>query len=318
METTMANYRQNLPQLGNRLFLTDAGIETTIIYHEGIELPYFAVFDLLKTEKGTKVLHEYYSRHAAIARANSLGFILESPTWRASADWGPKLGYTPSALADINRQSIAFLETLRQEFETPQSPMPISGCIGPRGDGYDPGRIMSEAEAEDYHSGQARVFAKTAADMVTAITMTNINEAAGVARAAKAAGMPVAISFTVETDGNLPSGELLREAIETVDGKTGSAPAYYMVNCAHPTHFDTTLVKADWTKRIRGIRANASRCSHAELDKATELDAGNPVELGQQYRAIRDRLSHINVLGGCCGTDHRHVEQIALACCKAA
>jgi S-methylmethionine-dependent homocysteine/selenocysteine methylase len=318
METTMANYRQNLPQLGNHLFLTDAGIETTIIYHEGIELPYFAVFDLLKTEKGTKVLHEYYSRHAAIARANSLGFILESPTWRASADWGPKLGYTPSALADINRQSIAFLETLRQEFETPQSPMPISGCIGPRGDGYDPGRIMSEAEAEDYHSGQARVFAKTAADMVTAITMTNINEAAGVARAAKAAGMPVAISFTVETDGNLPSGELLREAIETVDGKTGSAPAYYMVNCAHPTHFDTTLVKADWTKRIRGIRANASRCSHAELDKATELDAGNPVELGRQYRAIRDRLSHINVLGGCCGTDHRHVEQIALACCKAA
>lgn len=314
----MANYRQNLPQLGNRLFLTDAGIETTIIYHEGIELPYFAVFDLLKTEKGTKVLHEYYSRHAAIARANSLGFILESPTWRASADWGPKLGYTPSALADINRQSIAFLETLRQEFETPQSPMPISGCIGPRGDGYDPGRIMSEAEAEDYHSGQARVFAKTAADMVTAITMTNINEAAGVARAAKTAGMPVAISFTVETDGKLPSGELLREAIETVDGKTGSAPAYYMVNCAHPTHFDTTLVKADWTKRIRGIRANASRCSHAELDKATELDAGNPVELGQQYRAIRDRLNHINVLGGCCGTDHRHMEQIALACRKAA
>ncbi len=314
----MTKYRQSLPQLSNRLFLTDAGIETTIIYHDGIDLPYFAVFDLLKTEKGIQVLREYYSRHAAIARANGMGFILESPTWRANADWGAKLGYSPSALVDINRKSIAFLETIREEFETAQSPMPISGCIGPRGDGYDPGRIMSEDEAENYHSGQAQVFAATAADMVTAITMTNINEAAGVARAAKAAGMPVAISFTVETDGNLPSGELLREAIETVDGKTGSAPAYYMVNCAHPTHFETTLVKADWTNRIRGIRCNASRCSHAELDKATELDAGNPVELGQQYRAIRDRHSHINVLGGCCGTDHRHVEQIALACCKAA
>ncbi len=314
----MTKYRQNLPQLTNRLFLTDGGIETTIIYHDGIDLPYFAVFDLLKTERGTQVLREYYSRHAAIARANDLGFILESPTWRASADWGVKLGYTPSALADINRQSIAFLETLRKDFETAQCPMPISGCIGPRGDGYDPGRLMSEAEAEDYHSGQAQVFAATAADMATAITMTNINEAVGVARAAKAAAMPAAISFTVETDGRLPSGELLREAIELVDARTGSAPAYYMVNCAHPTHFDSKLVEADWTKRIRGIRANASSCSHAELDRATELDAGNPVELGRQYRAIRDRHSHINVLGGCCGTDHRHVEQIALACSRAA
>ncbi len=314
----MAKYRQNLPQLSNQLFLTDGGIETTFIYHNGIDLPYFAVFDQLKSEKGTQALRDYYSRHAAIARANGLGFILESPTWRASADWGKKLGYTPSALADINRQSIAFLETLRMEFETAQSPMPISGCIGPRSDGYDPGRIMSEAEAEDYHAGQAQAFATTAADMVSAITMTNINEAVGVTRAARAAAMPVAISFTVETDGRLPSGELLRQAIETVDAKTGNAPAYFMVNCAHPTHFDDTLVKADWSKRIRGIRANASRCSHAELDKATELDAGNPLEFGQQYRAIRDRLSHINVLGGCCGTDHRHVEQIAIACLKAA
>lgn len=314
----MAKYRQNLPQLSNQLFLTDGGIETTFIYHNGIDLPYFAVFDQLKTEKGTQALRDYYSRHAAIARANGLGFILESPTWRASTDWGKKLGYTSSALADINRQSISFLETLREEFETVKSPMPISGCIGPRGDGYDPGRIMSETEAEDYHAGQAQVFAKTAADIVTAITMTNINEAVGVTRAATAAAMPVAISFTVETDGRLPSGELLRQAIEAVDAKTGNAPAYYMVNCAHPTHFDDTLVRADWTKRIRGIRANASRCSHAELDKATELDAGNPMEFGQQYRAIRDRLSHINVLGGCCGTDHRHVEQIAFACLKAA
>jgi S-methylmethionine-dependent homocysteine/selenocysteine methylase len=318
MENKMAKYRQDLPQLSNQLFLTDGGIETTFIYHNGIDLPYFAVFDQLKSEKGTQALRDYYSRHAAIARANGLGFILESPTWRASADWGKKLGYTPSALADINHQSIAFLETLRKEFETAQSPMPISGCIGPRGDGYDPGRIMSEAEAEDYHAGQAQVFAKTAADMVTAITMTNINEAVGVTRAARATAMPVAISFTVETDGRLPSGELLRQAIEAVDAKTGNAPAYFMVNCAHPTHFDDTLVKADWSKRIRGIRANASKCSHAELDKATELDAGNPLEFGQQYRAIRDRLSHINVLGGCCGTDHRHVEQIALACLKAA
>ena len=272
----MAKYRQNLPQLSNQLFLTDGGIETTFIYHNGIELPYFAVFDQLKTEKGTQALRDYYSRHAAIARANGLGFILESPTWRASADWGEKLGYTPSALADINRQSITFLDTLRKEFETAQSPMPISGCIGPRGDGYDPGRIMSEAEAEDYHAGQAQVFATTAADMVTAITMTNINEAVGVTRAAHAAAMPVAISFTVETDGRLPSGELLRQAIEAVDAKTGNAPAYYMINCAHPTHFDDTLVQADWTKRIVAFAPTPPDAAMPNLTRQPSLTPVTP------------------------------------------
>jgi S-methylmethionine-dependent homocysteine/selenocysteine methylase len=315
----MTKYRQKLPQLQDNLFLTDGGIETTMIYHEGIDLPFFAVFDLMKTAKGADVLRGYYSRYAAIARANKLGFILESPTWRASADWAAKLGYSDVGLADISRKSIALLESIRKEFETVESPMPISGCIGPRGDGYDPGKLMNESEAEDYHANQAKMFAGTAADMVTAITMTNINEAVGLTRAAKSAGMPVVISFTVETDGRLPSGEAMREAIETVDAKTASGPAYYMVNCAHPTHFEAQLRKdAIWTQRIRGIRANASKLSHAELDKATSLDDGNPTEFGQQYRNIRQQLSHINVLGGCCGTDHRHLEQIALACRKAA
>jgi S-methylmethionine-dependent homocysteine/selenocysteine methylase len=171
---------------------------------------------------------------------------------------------------------------------------------------------MSEAEAESYHAGQAHVFKDTAADLITAITMTNINEAVGLTRAAKAAGMPVVISFTVETDGKLPSGETLQHAIEAVDKRTGKAPSYYMVNCAHPTHFESKLDGGmEWVKRIRGIRANASHKSHAELDAATELDAGNPQELGLQYRAIRQRLNHVNVLGGCCGTDHRHLAEIA-------
>lgn len=315
----MTKYRQNLPQLLDKLFLTDSGLETTLIFHDGIDLPYFAGFALLKTQGGSEVLRGYYARHAEIAARNGMGFILESPTWRASSDWAAKLGYSAAELAAMNSRAITMMESVRQEFEAPQSPMPISGCIGPRGDGYDPGRIMSEAQAEDYHGLQAQIFAASAADMVTAITMTNINEAIGVVRAAANFGMPVAISFTVETDGRLPSGEGLREAIEVVDHKTGAMPAYYMVNCAHPTHFDSSLeAGAAWTRRIRGIRANASRCSHAELDQATELDDGNPVELGQQYKALRSRLSHINVLGGCCGTDHRHVEQMAFACKEAA
>ena len=193
--------------------------------------------------------------------------------------------------------------------------MVISGCVGPRGDGYDPGRVMSVAVAEAYHARQIRTFSETQADMVTAITMTNSNEAVGVARAAVVAGMPVAISFTLETDGRLPTGQSLGDAIEEVDAATNWAPAYYMINCAHPTHFDAVLATdEDWVQRLRGIRANASKRSHAELDQAKDLDDGDPVELGRQYRQLRRSFTHLNVLGGCCGTDHRHVEQICFAC----
>jgi homocysteine S-methyltransferase len=308
----MSKYRHKLPQLSKALFLTDGGIETTLIFLEGHELPYFAAFDLLKTEEGKRVLRKYYEPYVRIALQHRTGFVLESPTWRASADWGAKLGYSVKEIANFNRTAISLMDDLRNEFEAATSPMPISGCIGPRGDGYDPGRIMSEAEAEAYHAGQAQVFKETAADFITAITMTNINEAVGLTHAAKAVDMPVVISFTVETDGRLPSGETLQHAIEAVDNRTEYAPTYYMVNCAHPTHFEGKLDGGmDWVKRIRGIRANASHRSHAELDAATDLDDGNPIELAQQYRAIRQRLGHVNVLGGCCGTDHRHLAEIA-------
>ncbi len=311
----MPKYRAHLPQLSNRLFLTDGGIETSLIYLDGFELPMFAAFDLFKTDKGRKGLRDYFVRYASIAKAHDLGFVLESPTWRANPDWAAKLGYSVAELTRVNRQAIDLMVELRKEFETPRSPMVISGCFGPRGDGYDPGKKMSAGQAEDYHAFQAEIFAGSEADMVTATTMNYVEEAIGVARAAAAAGIPSVISFTVETDGRLPTGDTLERAIGAVDDATGGAPAYYMINCAHPTHFDAQL-KAGVPSfgRIRGIRANASNRSHAELDPATELDAGNPVELGRQYSLLRGKLGKINVLGGCCGTDHRHIEQIALAC----
>ncbi len=311
----MAKYRARLPQLSNRLFLTDGGIETSLIYLDGFELPMFAAFDLFKNEAGRKGLRDYYARYASIANAHGLGFVLESPTWRANLDWGSKLGYSAPDLMRINREAIALMVDLRKEFETVGSPMVISGCFGPRGDGYDPGKKMSARQAEDYHAFQADLFADSEADMVTAITMNYVEEAIGIARAAAAAGIPSAISFTVETDGRLPTGQTLEDAIVAVDDATGGAPAYYMINCAHPTHFEEKL-KADapWVGRLRGLRANASTRSHAELDQASELDAGNPVELGRQYSKLRQKFGKLNVLGGCCGTDHRHVEQIALAC----
>jgi S-methylmethionine-dependent homocysteine/selenocysteine methylase len=311
----MTKYRHTLPQIGEDLFLTDGGIETTLIFHEGLDLPDFAAFHLLNTPDGEAALRKYFHTYAGLANRFETGLILESATWRSSRDWGKRLGYSESALADVNRKAIQLLREIREEHENGGSPMVISGCLGPRGDGYVPGEMMSAAEAEAYHSEQIETFAGTAADLVTAITMNYVEEAIGITNAAKQADMPVVISFTVETDGNLPTGQTLKSAIEEVDSVTAGYPAYYMINCAHPTHFEHILAEGgEWLGRIRGIRANASHRSHAELNEAPDLDSGNPVELGKQYARLKRRLPHLAVLGGCCGTDHRHLEQIAEAC----
>ncbi|TFB45742.1 homocysteine S-methyltransferase family protein [Pseudomonas sp. F01002] len=311
----MAKYRNKLPQLGDGLYIADGGIETTLIFHEGLELPDFAAFHLLKTPEGEAALRKYFRTYAEIAKRFGTGLILESATWRANADWGTRLGYMPEALVDANSRAIHLLEEIRDEYETNQTPVVISGCLGPRGDGYVPARAMSDQEAETYHQAQVETLAGSAADMVCAMTMNYVAEALGIVRAAQQVDMPVAISFTVETDGNLPTGQSLKTAIEQVDDATSGYPCYYMINCAHPTHFDHVVAKGGlWLDRIRGFRANASHKSHEELSESTELDSGNPVELGAQYARLKERLARLNVMGGCCGTDHRHVEQIAEAC----
>ena len=311
----MTQYRDNLPQLEGKLFLTDGGLETTLIFHEGLELPDFGAFNLLKTSDGEAVLGKYFATYVEIAKRFHTGLILESATWRASADWGTRLGYTRKALADANRKAIRLLENIRTAHETGQTKVVISGCIGPRGDGYIPTQLMSEGQAEDYHREQIETFAETAADMVCAMTMNYTEEAAGIARAARGVGMPVVISFTVETDGNLPNGQTLTAAIEAVDAATSHYPSYYMINCAHPAHFEHVLAEnGPLVQRIHGVRANASRMSHGELNEAANLDAGNPIELGRQYAQLKRQFAQLNVLGGCCGTDNRHVEQIAAAC----
>jgi S-methylmethionine-dependent homocysteine/selenocysteine methylase len=311
----MTKYRSNLPQLNGANYLTDGGLETTLIFTEGLELSEFAAIELLKNERGREQLYKYYSTYATIARDQKVGFILESATWRASLEWGKKLGYSKEALVDMNHKAIELLQDLRTEYENKKSKMVISGCIGPRGDGYNPDYKISEEEAEWYHSMQIETFSETQADFVSAFTMNNIAEAIGLTRAAKSADIPVVISFTVETDGKLPSGHTLKEAIKKVDKETNNTPVYYMINCAHPSHFEGALASGEpWVQRIRGIRANASTKSHAELDEAEELDAGNPTELGFQYKKLINRFRHLNVLGGCCGTDYRHVEEIYKAC----
>ncbi len=312
----MSKYRRTLPQLGRDFFMTDGGIETTLIFLDGHDLPYFAAFHLLKTSEGEQVLRKYFRTYGELARKLNVGLILETATWRANPDWGEKLGYGTEDLAEVNSRAVRLLQEIRSEYETDGMPIVISGCIGPRGDGYIPDTAMSAIEAEAYHQIQIETFANTAADLVTAMTINYADEAVGIVRAAKHANMPIVISFTVETDGNLPTGQPLGDAIKQVDDATSRYPAYFMINCAHPSHFASVLHGNEpWAARIRGLRANASKMSHAELNEAPELDAGNPIELGQEYAALRtQQLKHLNVMGGCCGTDHRHIEQIALAC----
>jgi S-methylmethionine-dependent homocysteine/selenocysteine methylase len=310
----MPEFPRSLPQLAGQPFLTDGGIETTLIFHDGVPLPDFAAFDLLREEAGVRVLERYYRAYASLAVRHGVGFIFESATWRASRDWGERLGYSETALDLANRRAIGLLGQLRTEYETTGIPLVISGCLGPRGDGYMPAARMTIAEAEAYHSAQIASFAVTEADLVTAITMNYVEEAVGIARAAAAMEMPVVISFTLETDGRLPTGDSLADAIDAVDGATDAVPAYYMINCAHPTHFAHLLPEGEpWVRRIRGLRANASTRSHAELNEAPDLDIGNPARLGEEYGEICRRLPWVTVLGGCCGTDHRHLAAIAEA-----
>jgi homocysteine S-methyltransferase len=311
----MSKYRNKLPQLAQRFFLTDGGLETTLIFHEGITLPFFAAFDLLKDDAGTEILRRYFTGYADLASARGVGAVLESPTWRANPDWAAKLGYDAAALAEVNRKAIELLEEVRDAAASTVQPIVISGNLGPRGDGYRPDARMTPREAQRYHAPQVEIFARSAADMVAAFTMNYLEEAIGITFAARSAAMPVAISFTVETDGRLPSGESLCDAIEQTDEASSGYPAYYMINCAHPTHFEQVLREGgSWRSRIRGLRANASKRSHAELDASPDLDIGNPVELGTEYRSLRRLLPQLTIVGGCCGTDHRHVEAVCDAC----
>jgi homocysteine S-methyltransferase len=309
----MSKYRRTLPQLASD-FLSDGGLETTLVFHRGIDLPHFAAFPLLDTADGRRELENYYGAYLAIAVRRGTGFVLDTPTWRASKDWAPRLGYDLAGLRRINRESINFIDELRRRWERPGTPCVLNGVIGPRGDGYKRGE-MDAAEAEDYHAFQAEIFAATNADMISAITMNTTGEAIGIARAAKAAAMPCVLSFTVETDGKLISGISLREAVERTEEATGGSPAYYMVNCAHPSHFADALERGEaWASRIGGIRANASAKSHAELDESTELDIGDVGDFGRRYGALKRDYPAIRVLGGCCGTDHTHIEAVCEAC----
>jgi S-methylmethionine-dependent homocysteine/selenocysteine methylase len=303
------SYRTSFAQLiDDRVFLTDGGLETDLLFNQGIDLPHFAACALLRSADGRETLRRYFTDYATVARDSGLGLILDTVTWRANPDWIEKLGLEPSAVRELNGAAVELALEVRAEFEHSSSPMPINGVVGPRGDGYVPGELQSADEARAYHSAQIEAFAEAEADLVTALTMNYVDEAIGVARAARDAGMPVAISFTLETDGRLVTGDSLQDAIAAVDDATEGAPVYYMVNCCHPTHLPGDIAGVG---RLRGYRSNASSHSHAELDESEVLDAGDPEELGAQVLGLRERMPNLSIVGGCCGTDIRHLRAIA-------
>lgn len=309
----MKKSKNTLPNESDDIFLTDGGFETTLIFLEGFDLPYFAAFDLLKKEEGYNAIKKYYTRYLEIAKKYKTNFILESPTWRANLDWVEKIGYPENAVSELNEKAVKLLTDLQAEFANDIKSILISGCIGPRGDGYTPDNCMSVEEAEQYHSEQIKALSRTPIDFISALTMNYVEEAIGIVKAAESFGLLTVISYTVETNGELPTGMSLKDAIEKVDKSVIVPPLYFMINCAHPTHFLKELKENEnekWVKRIKAIRANASCKSHAELDEATELDRGIPKELGKEYKELKGLFPHLNVFGGCCGTDEEHIVEI--------
>ena len=291
--------------------ITDAGLETWLIFDRGFDLPAFAAYPLAATPEGRAALIEYYGYYADIARSVDAAVVLEAPTWRANPDWAETLGHDRAELAALIVAGVDLVAQLRW---TEEQPFLVGGVVGPRGDGYRIDSQMNADEAADYHSFQVDCMARAGVDVVTALTMGYVEEAIGVAHAAQRAGLPAVVAFTLETDGRLPSGMSLGDAIVATDTATGHYPTHYMINCAHPTHFDQVLDGSkSWIDRIGGLRANASALSHAELDEMVELDDGDPADLAERYVALRSVLPGLHVVGGCCGTDHRHVAAIANA-----
>jgi len=306
----LPRYRNALPQLSGDIYLADAGAETDLIFNRGIEIFEFATHTLLSNPTGRTALMRYFEAFLELANVYETGFILGTPTWKAHRHWAKQLGTNEAGLKVANEESVRFAEELRSRFSSNKKPIVLNAVMGPRGNAYRPERTIVMEAAEAYFEQQLSWLAATEVDMVTAATFSQWTEAAGLANAARKFELPVVVSFTVETNGRLATGQSLGDAVTAVDEATGGYAAYFMINCAHPDHFSGAIDDAAWTRRIKGLRANASRRSHAELDAAPELDAGDPQELAQQYRALADRLPSLNVFGGCCGTDRRHVTEI--------
>lgn len=294
------------------IIITDGGLETTLIYKYNIELPYFSCINLLKTDSGRNIIYNCLLNYVNISEKYNVNIIIETPTWRCSKKWSKLLNCENSDIEKINREAVNIVKSIKKN----NKKIIISGNIGPIDDGYVISNKLTIEELKEYHSEQIYILANENVDIISAFTINYVEEAIGITLVCKDINIPLVISFTLNIDGKLPSGMTLEDSIKYIDKYTNYYPMYYMINCAHPKHF-ISLFKdnnSDWIKRIKGIRSNASDKSHEELNNSKKLDIGNIVELSNYCKNIRKENKHINIFGGCCGTDENHVEEILIKC----
>ncbi len=307
-----AQLTRRLPNTSDTLFLTEAGIETTLMYKKGWELNHFCLFELLQHDRFVADVRTYHARIIEVALKHKTGHILDGLHYRASPDWGALLGMPAQQLADLTAKGLDIYTDLSREYATEDTPIPVGCCIGPRGDAYDAKLLMTADQAEEYHSVQIETAKVAGVDFVSALTFNHIEEAVGVTRAAQAAGIPIIVSFSLNQKATLKTGPTLGEAIMAVEMQTDNAPLFYMINCNHPIDFSPALENpGNWIGRLQGIRPNASSLDHGMLCQLGHLEEGDPVELGQQMGDLAHRFPQLNVFGGCCGTDWEHLEQVA-------
>lgn len=304
-----------LPPMGSgEIFLTEGGSETEILYRHGFELPEFAMFPLLDDPRAAAAMRAMFCAQLDVAAEFGLSFLLSGLDYRASPDWGAKLGYSPAALAEANLAAIGFLREIAEGYHGQIPQLLIGGILGPRGDAYGLNRDITTESAEDYHAVQLETLKAAEVDFACALTFNNAPEAIGAARAASKIGVPLSISLTLDSTHRLKSGPSLAEAIAEIDAEAGEhAPDFYLLNCSHPLEYEPAIEPGDWIARLRGVRPNASKMEKLALCKLGHLEAGDPVELGRQVRDLSERHPHMDVFGGCCGTGDRHLREIAKA-----
>ena len=282
------------------LYLTEGGQETEILYRHGHELPEFAMYPLLDNAQAMSDLESMYRAILDVAAEHGFAALISGLDYRASPDWGEKLGYSRTGLADAVEQSIAFLRDVSRPYQGQIDQILISGMLGPRGDAYSLNRTITANEAEEYHSFQLEILKRAGVDIAGAVTFNNIPEAIGVARAAARIGVPLAISFTLDSSNRLQSGPTLKEAVEAVDAETGDArPDFYGINCSHPLEFEPALEPGDWIFRLRSLRPNASARDKMELCAIGHLEEGDPADLGERMGTLARKYPHIDIFGGC-------------------
>jgi S-methylmethionine-dependent homocysteine/selenocysteine methylase len=292
--------------------LADGGIETRLIYEFGAELPEFASFlPLFRDDRGA--LERIYQSYLRVAADSGLPMQIGTPTWRAHPDCLARLGYgRPDDLARVNRAAVRLLDDLRAQAGL-QDRVYIAGVIGPRRDGYDPAGAPGTVEARAYHARQAEVLAACGVDLLYAPTFACASELIGVAQAMASTGLPYVLAPVLGEDGRLPDGTALADAIDAVDAAVVPRPLHVMVGCVHPSRVQAIAASGSagaLPDRVAGIKANASTLPPDQLDKLGRLDEGDCQLFARQMTALR-RDHGLRVLGGCCGTNDRHIAALA-------